>query len=116
MKSEGRVEIENSPEECTAGCTNLPSVIGMLASFFAAHIAKVLPVRARLLLWFHRLQVVELLLFGFKLLNHHRQAALVLVTNLRYVNMICMKGDGSGKREVGLVGSSHNHRSCRAAW
>ena len=94
-RSSSQARVKNSPEERTAGCTDLPSVIRMLASFFATHIAEVLPVRARLLLWFHRL--LSLLPSRFKLHNCHGQAALIIVPNFGCINMVGVKGDGSGK-------------------
>ena len=99
MNESSKEKIEKSPEECTTGRAHLAAVIGMLAGFFAAHVAEVFPVRAELLLWHHRLvEALDLVLFVLlQLGNHHGETALVTLTSFQRLDLVAEKRDGAGK-------------------
>ena len=75
----------------------MAAVIGMLAGFFAAHVADVFPVRAALLLCHHRLEALDLLLSRLQLSNDHGEAALVTLASFQRLDLVAEERDGAGK-------------------
>ena len=75
----------------------MSAVIGMLAGFFAAHVADVFPVRAALLLCHHRLEALHLLLSRLQLSNDHGEAALVTLASFQRLDLVAEERDGAGK-------------------
>ena len=76
----------------------MSAVIGMLAGFFAAHVADVFPVRAALLLCHHRLEALDLVLFvRLQLSNDHGEAALVTLASFQRLDLVAEERDGAGK-------------------